>query len=78
MNRRNWLAGLGGMLVAGVWSARSSAAGKFPLVKSKAEWKASLSPEAYYVLFEEGTERAGTSPLNHEKRVGTFKCAACN
>ena len=55
MNRRNWLAGLGGMLVAGVWSARSSAAGKFPLVKSKAEWKAILSPEAYYVLFEEGT-----------------------
>lgn len=77
MNRRNWLAGLGGMLVAGVWSARSSAAGKFPLVKSKAEWKAILSPEAYYVLFEEGTERAGTSPLNLEKRAGTFICAAC-
>ena len=78
MNRRHWLVGLGGILVAGFWSARSTAAGKFPLVKSKAEWKSILSPEAYYVLFEEGTERAGTSPLNHEKRVGTFVCAACN
>jgi peptide-methionine (R)-S-oxide reductase len=30
------------------------------------------------VLFEEGTERAGSSPLNREKRAGTFICAACN
>jgi peptide-methionine (R)-S-oxide reductase len=30
------------------------------------------------VLFEEGTERAGTSPLNAEKRPGTFVCAACH
>ena len=30
------------------------------------------------MLFEEGTERAGTSPLNQEKRAGTFVCAACN
>jgi peptide-methionine (R)-S-oxide reductase len=41
-------------------------------------WKAELDPQAYSVLFEEGTERAGTSPLNHEKREGTFLCAACN
>jgi peptide-methionine (R)-S-oxide reductase len=45
---------------------------------SKAEWRARLSPEAYGVLFEEGTERAGTSPLNREKREGTFVCAACH
>jgi peptide-methionine (R)-S-oxide reductase len=49
-----------------------------PLQKSKAEWKALVSPEAYDVLFREGTERAGTSPLNQEKRPGTFVCAACN
>ena len=29
------------------------------------------------MLFEEATERAGTSPLNEEKRPGTFACAAC-
>lgn len=45
--------------------------------QSKAEWRQNLSPEAYHVLFEEGTERAGTSPLNREKRPGTFACAAC-
>jgi peptide-methionine (R)-S-oxide reductase len=47
------------------------------LVKSKSEWAALLPPPAYRVLFEEETERAGTSPLNNEKRDGTFVCAAC-
>jgi len=45
--------------------------------KSKAEWAALLAPAAYRVLFEEDTERAGSSPLNREKRDGTFVCAAC-
>jgi len=45
---------------------------------SSAEWKKRLTPEQYYVLREHGTERAGTSPLNHEKRQGTFECAGCD
>jgi methionine-R-sulfoxide reductase len=45
--------------------------------KSDAEWREALSPEAYRVLREHGTERAGTSPLNHEKRKGVFTCAGC-
>jgi peptide-methionine (R)-S-oxide reductase len=49
----------------------------FPLSKSDEEWRAELSPEQYRVLREHGTERAGTSPLNHEKRQGEFLCAAC-
>lgn len=48
------------------------------LEKPKDEWKQVVSPEAYDVLFREGTERSGTSPLNGEKREGTFVCAACN
>jgi len=48
-----------------------------PLVKSREEWKKLLEPKQYDVLFEDGTELAGTSPLNHEKREGTFICAAC-
>ena len=45
--------------------------------KTDAEWRASLTPEQYHVLREHGTERAGTSPLNREKRTGTFRCAGC-
>jgi peptide-methionine (R)-S-oxide reductase len=36
-----------------------------------------LTPDQHHVLREHGTERAGSSPLNHEKRAGTFKCAGC-
>jgi peptide-methionine (R)-S-oxide reductase len=48
-----------------------------PVQKTKAEWEQALSPDQYEVLREHGTERAGTSPLNHEKREGTFYCAGC-
>ncbi len=47
------------------------------IIKTDAEWKKQLSPEAYDVLRHEGTERAFTSPLNDEKRKGTFACAGC-
>lgn len=42
-----------------------------------AEWRERLDAEAYYILRENGTERSFTSPLNDEKREGTFVCAAC-
>ena len=45
---------------------------------SKDEWKARLSPESYYILREEGTERAFSSELNSEKRKGVFHCAGCD
>ena len=45
--------------------------------KTDADWRKSLSPEAYRVLREHGTERACTSPLNDEKRTGMFTCAGC-
>jgi peptide-methionine (R)-S-oxide reductase len=45
--------------------------------KTDAEWKAELGPEQYEVLRQHGTERAGTSPLNVEKRDGMFYCAGC-
>jgi peptide-methionine (R)-S-oxide reductase len=44
---------------------------------SDAEWQARLDADAFRVLRKHGTERAGTSPLNHEKRPGTFFCAGC-
>lgn len=45
--------------------------------KHRAQWVARLTPETYRILFEEATEWAGSSPLNHEHRPGTFVCAAC-
>lgn len=48
-----------------------------PLVLSDEEWKKRLTPAQYAVLREEDTERPGSSPLNHEKRRGTFVCAGC-
>jgi peptide-methionine (R)-S-oxide reductase len=50
---------------------------KFPVEKTEQEWQHALTPEAYAVLRKHGTERAFTSPLNDEKRHGTFTCAAC-
>jgi peptide-methionine (R)-S-oxide reductase len=50
---------------------------QFPLQKTDDEWQETLTPEQYRVLREHGTERAFTSPLNAEKRSGTFVCSAC-
>ena len=45
--------------------------------KTEREWQKFLTPEQFSVLRKEGTERAGTSPLNNEKRKGMFACAGC-
>lgn len=45
--------------------------------KTDAEWRAELAPEQFEVLRCHGTERAGSSPLNVEKRNGMFYCAGC-
>jgi len=47
------------------------------ITKTDAEWRTRLSPEAYRVTREHGTEPAFTSPLNGEKRKGMFTCAGC-
>ncbi len=49
-----------------------------PFKLADAEWRKRLSPLAYNVLRQEGTERAGTSHLNAEKREGVFVCAGCD
>ena len=72
------MASVGGFINAlrGKGSA-SAGTESFPVQKTPEEWKQILSPEAFYVLREHGTERAGTSPLNREKRTGKFVCAGC-
>ena len=50
---------------------------KGSVVRSDEEWRRLLSEEQYHVLREEGTEPPWTSPLNDEKRPGTYVCAGC-
>ena len=59
--------------------ARSADArkGTFAVTKTDAEWRKALSPAAYKVLRKEDTERPYSSPLDKEKRKGTFSCAGC-
>lgn len=45
--------------------------------KTDQDWKEELTPAQYRVLRQHGTEPAGSSPLNHEKRAGEFLCAGC-
>jgi peptide-methionine (R)-S-oxide reductase len=81
MDRRRsikWLFCLSAFPFISAGAARAKDGVRPVLRKSKAEWAALLPSSAYKVLFEEDTERPGSSPLNKEKRDGTFVCAACN
>ena len=83
MQRRNLLltlaAASGAALTIARLPARADAkAGRFEIEKTPAEWREILTPEQYRVLRDHGTERAGSSPLDNEKRAGTFHCAACD
>jgi peptide-methionine (R)-S-oxide reductase len=55
----------------------ADSASKSHVTKTDAEWRAQLTPEQYRITREHGTERAGTSPLNAEKREGMFECVCC-
>ncbi len=59
-------------------SARAGKPKRFEVTRTDEEWRRLLTPEQYSVLRKQGTERAGTSPLNREKRAGTFQCAGCD
>jgi peptide-methionine (R)-S-oxide reductase len=80
VSRRMWLAGGAGLAVlAGLrWLHDGDVkAGTFEIVKNDDEWRRLLKPAPYKVLRQHGTERPFSSPLNAEKRKGTFACAGC-
>ncbi|MEM6718165.1 MAG: peptide-methionine (R)-S-oxide reductase MsrB [Bacteroidota bacterium] len=58
--------------------AQNSEKETFKVTKTEEEWRKILSPKAYYVLREAGTERSFTSPLNKNYEKGTYHCAGCN
>ncbi len=87
MRRRHFLGllGLGGL--AGMLPRLAAARPKLeleraadiqPLTLSEAQWRQRLTPEQFHILREAGTEPAGSSPLNAEKRQGEYRCAGCD
>jgi peptide-methionine (R)-S-oxide reductase len=87
MNRRHLFAALAALpALASTRASATPGARRMPeatqpitkLELSDAEWKKRLTPAQYQVLRHEGTERAWTSPLNDEKRRGTYVCAGCD
>lgn len=50
---------------------------KFEVHYTDAEWRRRLGPARYAVLRQAHTERAFSSPLDKEKRAGSFVCAGC-
>jgi peptide-methionine (R)-S-oxide reductase len=83
MTRRDWLGLLSGFGLASAAQAQRKtdtppdAPKVEKLLLTDAQWRQRLTSAQYQVLREEGTERAGTSPLNDEKRKGRYHCAGC-
>ena len=85
MNRRQFIIGSLGLTALPLVLSRTFGDTDMPpsngkikkIVKSDEEWKSILTPEQYAVLREEDTEKPHSSPLNHEKRKGTYVCAGC-
>ena len=65
------------VLGTGSWIGEAMAGQQFEVTKSDAEWRKLLTPDQYAVLRHEATERPFSSPLDKEKRRGTFSCAGC-
>jgi peptide-methionine (R)-S-oxide reductase len=91
MNRRTMLLGgaaglaaLGGASLLGLRAgtvatpAGAAAGAAFEVVRTEEEWRQLLSPAAYRVLRQHGTEAPGSSPLDAEQRAGTYHCAGCD
>jgi peptide-methionine (R)-S-oxide reductase len=84
--RRNALLGMGALtgvfaglrgLFAGTPAQAATAAHAYEVTHTEAEWRKLLSSQQFNVLRQAGTERPFSSPLDKEKRAGTFQCAGC-
>jgi peptide-methionine (R)-S-oxide reductase len=84
LNRRRFalgcaaVAATGSVALTGIGGAKpAAAADSFEVTHSDGEWQRLLTPAQYEVLRKHKTERAGSSPLDHENHAGTFHCAGC-
>jgi len=85
--RRRLLLGIAaGLSTAGLFGvtrfagsqATAASPESFEVTHSEAQWRELLTPEQFHILRQQGTERSFTSPLDREKRNGTFSCAGCD
>ncbi|MBY6016009.1 peptide-methionine (R)-S-oxide reductase MsrB [Qipengyuania gaetbuli] len=80
LSRRGLIAGLAlgaSLPILAACGASPAQARNFPVSLTEAQWRGKLSKGEFYVLRQAGTERPYSSPLNDEKRSGTFVCAGC-
>lgn len=77
MQRRQFIQTLAMSAGTGLAMPWAKAGEQFKLQHGEDEWRRLLSPAAYEVLRQEGTERPFTSPLLEEHRRGRFLCAGC-
>ncbi|MCZ4351116.1 peptide-methionine (R)-S-oxide reductase MsrB [Roseovarius aestuarii] len=78
MQRRIFMGAALGAIALGLTSRRSSAAAPFEVTRTEAEWRAMLTDAQYTVMREEGTERAGSSPLDKNYADGIYHCRGCD
>ena len=79
MNRREVMGtALAGAAYVGMGGRLTASEGNFEVVRSDAEWRAMLSPIEYKVMRKEGTERAGSSPLDKLYDDGIYHCRGCD
>ena len=79
-DRRGFLSLLGigtALPVLAACGASEAEARDWPVTKTDAQWRRQLTSAEYRVLRQAGTERPYSSPLNSEKRAGTYVCAGC-
>ena len=76
-SRRSLLALLGAGVALAACGSREAQAAAFKVSLSEDQWRKKLTAQEFAVLRKESTERPYSSPLNDEKRAGTFVCAGC-
>ena len=78
MKRRDALLGTTAFALFGSLSGTGAIAAEFEITRSDAEWRAMLTPLQYKVMLQEGTERAGSSPLGKNYSDGIYHCRGCD